>query len=251
MIIKNKYWVFSSALSKQFCEKIINLGLEKIQLEKQKGIDTKAVTFGNMEKSSDKKISIEDNILQNLKNDNLNNYYIRDSEVTWFNDKWIYDEIIPYINTANANAGWKYNIDSFEAFQFTVYNSPGGFYGWHSDMESDHNAVVKRYIYGVTETPFKKDGSVPSGYTKNEDIIGKVRKLSLTINLTEPENYEGGNLKFDLGSHTKNEQFVECVEARNQGTIIVFPSYLYHCVTPVTKGTRYSLVLWCSGEPFK
>jgi len=251
MIIKNNYWFFSSALSKLFCEKIINLGLEKIRIEKEKGINTKAITFGHMEKSLEKNISIEDNTWQNIKNNDKNKYYVRDSEVTWFDDNWIYEEIVPYINIANFRAGWKYNIDTFESFQFTVYNSPGGFYGWHSDMESDHNSIMKRYIYGVTEVPLSENEQIPNGYTKNENLIGKIRKLSLTINLTEPQNYEGGNLKFDLGSHTKGEQFVECVEARNQGTIIVFPSYLYHCVTPVTKGTRYSLVLWCSGEPFK
>jgi PKHD-type hydroxylase len=250
-MIKNKYWFFKSALSKQFCEKIITLGMGKIQLEKLKGISTKASTFNSMEKSLDKSLSLEDNTLQDVKDKDLNNYYVRDSEVTWFTDKWIYDEIIPYINIANAAAGWKYNIDSFEPFQFTVYSSPGGFYGWHNDMDSDHNSIIKRYIYGITEAPLKKDGGIPFGYSKNEDNIGKVRKLSLTINLTESENYEGGNLKFDFGNHIKGEQFVECVEARNQGTIIVFPSYLPHCVTPVTKGTRCSLVLWCSGEPLK
>ena len=56
---------------------------------------------------------------------------------------------------------------------------------------------------------------------------------------------------FDYGHHTDEDRFYECKEIRPQGSMIVFPSYTYHCVTPVTKGTRYSLVLWANGEPFK
>ena len=89
------------------------------------------------------------------------------------------------------------------------------------------------------------------GYTKNDDLVGKIRKLSVTVNLTPPESYDGGNLKFDFGKHIEGEQFHEAEIAREQGTVIVVPSYMNHCVTPVTRGTRYSLVLWCSGRPFK
>ena len=75
-------------------------------------------------------------------------------------------------------------------------------------------------------------------------------KLSVTINLSGDENYEGGNLKFDFGPNTQGERFIECTEIRPKGSIIVFPSFTYHQVTPVTKGTRYSLVMWICGKPF-
>ena len=55
---------------------------------------------------------------------------------------------------------------------------------------------------------------------------------------------------FDFGKHGENE-FYECKEIRPQGSIVVFPSFVYHCVTPVTKGTRYSLVNWMCGAPFR
>jgi predicted 2-oxoglutarate/Fe(II)-dependent dioxygenase YbiX len=61
---------------------------------------------------------------------------------------------------------------------------------------------------------------------------------------------EGGNLKFDLGPH-RGDRYHECAEIRPRGSIIVFPSHVYHQVTPVTKGTRYSLVAWNLGYPFK
>ena len=73
----------------------------------------------------------------------------------------------------------------------------------------------------------------------------------MTINLSEPGSYEGGNLKFDYGPHIKGERYHECTEIRPKGSVIVFPSYLYHQVTPVTKGTRYSLVMWSLGHPFR
>ena len=54
---------------------------------------------------------------------------------------------------------------------------------------------------------------------------------------------------FDFGENDGSKCKIE--EAREQGTIIVFPSFLQHCVSPVTKGIRYSLVNWTLGRPFK
>ena len=84
----------------------------------------------------------------------------------------------------------------------------------------------------------------------NKNYINRIRKLSVTVNLNSGEEYDGGNLKFDYGPHA-HERFAELTQARVQGSVIVFPSYQYHCVTPVTRGTRYSLVLWSLGAPFK
>ena len=112
-----------------------------------------------------------------------------------------------------------------------------------------HFSKYKRIIPGIT--PQNKDGSYEPTYTKNKNLIGKVRKLSVTINLNLPGEYEGGNLKFDFGPHNEGKRFHECVEIRPQGSIVIFPSFVYHQVTPITKGTRYSLVLWSLGQPFK
>ncbi len=252
MQIKNSYWYFKSVLSKEFCQKIIDLGTKKIEKHKKKGEDVDGKTFGDKQKSKDLYTPLNELSFSEAKDKiDTSKAYIRDSEITWLNDEWIYDKILPIVREANESAGWKYEFDAWEDFQFTTYHAPGGFYGWHSDMSSDHNAVYKRYIHGVTPVPLKKDGSLPFGYTKANHLVGKIRKLSVTINLTPEENYEGGNLKFDFGRHADNEQIHEAKVARAQGTVIVFPSYSYHCVTPVTRGTRYSLVLWCSGRPFK
>ena len=103
------------------------------------------------------------------------------------------------------------------------------------------------------DLPLKKDKTdlLDPLFTEDTKKWGKVRKISMTVNLADPKNYDGGNLKFDLGPHTEEDRFKVCDDIRPQGSAIVFPSFTYHCVTPVTKGTRYSLVLWCLGKPWQ
>ena len=105
---------------------------------------------------------------------------------------------------------------------------------------------------GYDELPDKSGKQLPSQYTHHAKMIGKVRKLSMTLNLTDPNDYEGGNLLFDFGEASQAKQSQKEIDvARTQGTLIVFPSFLRHCISPVTKGTRYSLVNWSLGRPFR
>jgi len=71
-----------------------------------------------------------------------------------------------------------------------------------------------------------------------------VRKLSFTLQLSASEDYEGGDLCFYFSEQETQVQ-------RKQGLVTVFPSWTLHEVKPVTKGTRYSLVAWVTGPPFK
>jgi len=253
MNTKNSYWYFTSAILKQQCQQILDIGEEQLKSQKELGINTDATTFGNKSKnnlknaSSQKDLSIEE--IKNLGLDN-DNIYVRDSEVTWLTNEWIYDLITPFIQKANQQAGWNFIIDHFENIQFTKYNSPGGFYGWHNDSAGDWHARYKRFIPGITHKDEKLD-NVHGRYTLCSDYIGKVRKISMTLNLSMENSYEGGNLKFDFGPHIQGERFKVCEEIRPQGSMVVFPSYEHHCVTPVTRGTRHSLVLWALGAPFK
>ena len=75
---------------------------------------------------------------------------------------------------------------------------------------------------------------------------GKIRKLSMSILLNDPSEYEGGVLEFN----TPNGLF-QCKELNQAGSLVVFPSNVSHRVTPVTKGTRYSLVSWSLGPPYR
>ena len=254
MQVKNSYYYFKSAISPENCQKIIDMGVDRIESIKREGGTAEATTMGDNHKQALKNASPQDSkTLEDLKKESGKDYidhhtrYIRDSEVAWFNDDWLYKLIHPFIHTANREAGWRYEWDFSESFQFTKY-TPGGFYGWHADGNSCHLGKYKRYIPGVT--PKTEDGKIPKSYTENSNLVGKVRKLSLTLNLNEPGEYEGGNLKFDFGPHAEGKRFHEVEEIRPRGSIIVFPSWTYHQVTPVTKGTRYSMVLWSVGQPF-
>ncbi len=255
MEITNSYYWFESALTPEQCQKIIDLGLKGIEDAKKSGQKTEATTRGFNHKQALEKVKGDvkpqtDKTIDDLKEqkEELDKVYIRDSEVSWLGEQWLYDLVYPYLHEANEKAGWRYDFDFSENFQFTKYGL-NQFYGWHADGMGDHLNIYKRFIPGVHKK--NENGSYPEGYTENHNIIGKVRKLSMTINLNKPGEYEGGNLKFDFGPHTHGERYHECIEIRPQGSIIIFPSFIHHQVTPVTKGTRYSLVLWSVGPPFK
>jgi PKHD-type hydroxylase len=171
-----------------------------------------------------------------FKNKKLNKDEIKDlkrkrnSNIVWMNDNWIYKELHPYIHQANKNAGWNYDWDWSESCQFTKYKL-NQYYDWHCDS---------------WDKPYEKEGP-----TK-----GKVRKLSMTCQLTDGSEYEGGELEFDFRNydpHMRDESIhkVQCKEILPKGSIIVFPSFVWHRVKPVTKGVRYSLVMWNLGYPFK
>ena len=253
-MIYNRYWYFKEIISPEQCQQIIDLGLSTIEKNKNEGISVAATTFGNTHKQGQDSSAVpqEDKTQQELKSKNIKKSYIRDSEVAWLNDQWLYDLFAPLIQRANVSAGWNFDLESGEKFQFTVYK-PGGFYGWHNDSGMCHFSKYKRIIPGIT--PVDENGNYAPGYihssASEEYKIGRVRKLSCTINLNSPGEYEGGNLKFDFGAHSEVDRFHECKEIRPQGSMIVFPSFLEHQVTPVTSGTRYSLVLWSIGKPFR
>ena len=125
-------------------------------------------------------------------------------------------------------AGWNFDWDWSESCQFTKYNK-NQFYDWHCDS-------------------FKQ----PYTNTNDSNIYGKIRKLSVTCSLSNPEDYKGGELEFDFRNDNPDKNKVrKCAEIKERGSIVVFPSHVWHRVKPVTKGTRYSLVIWNLGYPFK
>ena len=155
----------------------------------------------------------------------------RDSNIVWMSEPWIYKEIQPYVDQANKNAGWNFQWDWSESCQFTKYKL-NQYYDWHCDS---------------WDKPYDK---------LNTKEYGKIRKLSMTCQLTDGSEYEGGELEFDFRNydpHMRDESkhLRQAREILPKGSIIVFPSFVWHRVKPVTKGVRYSLVVWNLGYPFK
>tara|TARA_R110000787_G_scaffold148515_2_gene262437 strand:- start:458 stop:1108 length:651 start_codon:yes stop_codon:yes gene_type:complete len=153
----------------------------------------------------------------------------RDSNVVWMNDTWIYKEIQPYIQEANKKAAWNFDWDWSESCQFTKY-SIDQYYGWHCDSWN---------------APYDRPNS-PQEHNK-------IRKLSVTCSLSDPSTYEGGELEFNFNrpEYKKKDNIRKCTEILPKGSIVVFPSFVWHRVCPVTRGSRYSLVLWNLGYPFR
>lgn len=143
---------------------------------------------------------------------------IRNSDVVFINDPWLRHLIHPYIHQANRLAEWNFQLTQSEAPQFTIYKK-NQFYNWHADGFPDPN--------------------------KN----GLIRKLSMTLSLSDPSEYKGGEFEFNIDTDEGRKNIV-CTEVKEKGSIVVFPSHVKHKINPITKGTRYSLVLWYQGDPF-
>jgi PKHD-type hydroxylase len=268
MILNYNYWYFKSAIPPHICDQIIEHGLTKMYdvVEKFGEKSIEATTGDFRHRGTTTGEFVEANIPHNgltaaalkKKGVSAEQSYIRDSHVSWLNDDWLYQMIWPFVHEANKSGKWNFDWDATEQLQFTKY-APNQFYGWHADSSpepyksfdpatdellKDHEGKL---IYDIDGVPIPKDSS----RTSHAHLVGKIRKLSVTVSLSDPADYRGGNLRFDLGPHLKEKRYHLCKEIRPQGSIIVFPSHLYHCVTPVTTGTRYSLVAWNVGAPFK
>lgn len=146
-----------------------------------------------------------------------NNKEIRSSSVKWIPKEsqwdWLYVKLMSMAEKANSVL-WNFNLYSVpDLIQYTeYYASENGHYTWHQDFGP-----------GVTS----------------------LRKVSITVQLSGPDEYEGGDLEYWQGGST-------IIKApKDKGVVFIFPSYMMHRVTPVTKGTRRSFVLWIGGEHYK
>jgi PKHD-type hydroxylase len=149
-----------------------------------------------------------------IKGKTKNESDVRDSKISWLNPTdnmdWVFRRVTDIVLNLNERF-FKFDLFGLnEGFQFTNYEAPSGKYGKHIDRGT--NTLV--------------------------------RKLSISIQLTNPEEYEGGELYlYDGDKGTLMD--------KTQGTLILFPSFVLHEVMPVTKGERNSLVTWVTGKQFK
>lgn len=148
-----------------------------------------------------------------LGNDTLNPSQ-RQSQVSWLQQntdtQWLYEKLAWITRNINGQF-FDFNLSGFaEAMQYTVYTNNNDHYDWHLDSGEGN--------------------TVP-------------RKLSLTVQLSDPSEYEGGDLQLQV---SKDPTIMQ----RTKGLVVAFPSYTLHRVTPVTAGTRRSLVVWVGGPKF-
>lgn len=125
--------------------------------------------------------------------------------------QWLFDRMQGVAQSLNEQT-YQYDLRGFsENFQYTVYHgSEGGHYDWHVD-------------HGPLAVP---------------------RKLSMTVQLSNPSDYQGCDLQFCAGGNIESAP-------RERGTVVAFPSYVLHRVSPVVSGTRKSLVVWTTGPKFR
>ena len=133
-------------------------------------------------------------------------------------DQQLLDMIIDWNNNISK---WKWNITSLEFPQYGIYNK-GGYYGWHRDVVHPNSPDYDPNI---------------------------VRKISISIWLNDPDEYEGGELDIEVGGPRDDLRYHTFKLPK--GSIIVFPSNSWHRVRPITSGVRKSLVVWFSGPPFR
>jgi PKHD-type hydroxylase len=140
----------------------------------------------------------------------------RITRVAWMERKpdlaWLFARLEEAALKINAEF---YGFDLFglnEALQYTVYvDAEGGHYDWHVDL-------------GAKDVEF--------------------RKISLSLQLSDPSQYKGCDLMLQAGSGPMNVE-------RARGALIAFPSYVLHRVTPIESGIRKSLVIWVGGPPYR
>ncbi len=133
---------------------------------------------------------------------------IRSCTVRWIDDEWLVSLLWSYVEQAN-NRGFQVSVERRAEMQLVEYTAEhGAHYGWHHDVHWNGQSAFDR-------------------------------KLSIIVQLTGADDYEGGDFEFDVVK--TNADF------RSKGTVLVFPSYLRHRIHPVTAGTRRALVAWFSG----
>ena len=149
---------------------------------------------------------------------------VRNTDVAFSDDQFLYDLFCPLVGSANEQAGWKYDLDWYEPIQIARYKN-NQHYEWHTDGGSDHFGAYS--------------GEGTSG--------GKVRKVSLVACLSN--GYVGGDLELALQKQEEGNEIL--YPEIKVGDVVVFPSYVFHRSTAITKGTKYSAAMWCLGAPFK
>ena len=145
------------------------------------------------------------------------NHQIRRADLVWLDDlpgaAWVIDRMIGVVAEANRESFGFDLTDFAESPQVARYTAEReGHFDWHTDIGAG--------------------------------VLAAKRKLTVVVQLSDPAAYDGGGLELRPDSNVH-------AAARDQGTAMIFPSFVLHRVTPVTQGTRWSLTLWSHGPAFR
>ncbi len=144
---------------------------------------------------------------------------VRRSEVRWLDRAdapWAFDRLRGVALMANRAYG--FDLVGLESLQLTQYEAAyRGHYDWHMDFGTGPNM--------------------------------RFRKLSIVVQLTDPGAYDGGELFVCTSDGTRTSMTTPV--HKELGCAVVFPSYMVHRVSEVTRGTRHTLVGWVEGPPFR
>jgi PKHD-type hydroxylase len=193
------FYIFPKAIKPDLCEEIVKEG--------KKHILEKAKVF-----TPDKKSSKDDPKIRKCSVCFIEGKENKINKLAW-----------NFLRRANKEQ-FHYDLDYFQAVQFSEYRE-GGFFDWHQD-------------------------DVGMGH------VSEVRKLSFGVNLTDTSTFEGGDLEFYNGGRPLDDM-VEITgeqvanDIKSQGTVVIFDSRDWHRVIPVTRGIRHSMVCWTVGPNFK
>jgi len=153
-----------------------------------------------------------------IKNTSGRDPNLRISKQSWIKEKSFCKYFFDIGQKVNGLCNWNFDIRGIEPIQFGIY-SDGGKYDWHKDQG---------------QKLFKN---------------GSIRKISMTLFMNNPEEYEGGEFDLELFYPDKKPRY-ETFKLK-KGSAIFFQSDVWHRVRPVSSGVRKSLVAWYSGPPFR
>jgi len=149
----------------------------------------------------------------------------RKSDIAWANpgddNMWIFDRL-SWVTERINDRFYEMNLNGFTSFQYTVYDGE----------------KKQKYDYHM-DTILGMDKPVD---------MPETRKLSMSLILSDPKDYEGGEFYIQSGS-PEQEKLLKMEQLK--GRVLAFPSFMIHGVAPVTKGKRESVVVWVEGPKFK
>ena len=160
----------------------------------------------------------------------------RNSQNAWVpTEHWLGGFLWHYISRANRE-NFLYDLRCIdgESMQYTQYG-PGQFYSWHND------AGLACHYKPLT-VGNRVEGRAEDFVQENTELV---RKLSFVLQLSDPDDYEGGNLQL------LDEAGKSYFAPRRRGTVVLFDSRTQHRVLPVKSGLRKSIVGWTVGPRWK